>query len=129
RRPDVRFRYWLQQASHNLWCGLMEARVAAAGDGPTTPLLEILLSVEAHNAFLKALDGECSHARRREILSRVQSLAEGSDWEMFDRVVLRGESVAAVAAQLGCDQFTAAAAAHRVHHALQQEVLAMEDAL
>ena len=81
--PALRFRAWLQFAAHKCWCGLMEGRVEAADDGATSPQLALLLSVELHDAFLRALDAECTRARQRHILAQVQPLVEPPDWQVF----------------------------------------------
>ncbi|MFL5340239.1 MAG: hypothetical protein ACJ8F7_08800 [Gemmataceae bacterium] len=128
--PALRFRAWLQYAGHKCWCRLMEGRVEAAeSDGETSPQLALLLSVESHDAFLRALDVECTHQRRRAALARVQPLADPPDWEMFDRLVLRGEPVEPVAAEFGCGELAARAAAYRVQLALQNELRAVEETL
>src|ERR1051326_9097121 len=98
--PSVRFRAWLQYAAHTAWCRLMEGRSEGVGETQGDPTLALLLSMEAHDALLKVLDNECSHQRRREVLPRAQSQADGGEWEVFYALVLENQLPMDVAAQM-----------------------------
>ncbi len=124
--PNVRFRAWLNYAGHAAWCRLMDTGVDDLGEDQS-PTLTMLLSVEAHDAFLKMLDSECSHRRRREILPRIQPLAEPADWEAFYLAVLEDVPMAEIAARLHSTELAAHAAVYRVGKLLRQELAALEE--
>lgn len=124
--PDIRFRAWLQYAGHAVWCKLMEERVGD-GERPGSNLVNLLLSVEAHDHFLKMLDTECSKQRRREALIRVQPQADPADWEAFYLTVLEGQSPVEVAAHLQASELAVRAAMFRVRRLLAQVLKELED--
>src|SRR5262245_38005540 len=94
--PELRFRAWLQFAADRAWNSLAAEQPA----GPTgkEPKWDLLQAEEAREAFLQALDAECSHLRRRQILGQFRSRAGAVVWESFARTVLNcvpAETVAA----------------------------------
>jgi DNA-directed RNA polymerase specialized sigma24 family protein len=124
--PSVRFRAWLQYATHTAWCKLMEGSTGV-GHGQSGPVTALLMSMEAHDALLKAMDNECNHQRRREVLPRVQPQLEPADWEAFYAVVLENQSPAEVAAQMEGSELAVHAAVHRVNCLLQAELHRLEE--
>ncbi len=126
--PTLRFRGWLQYAAHSAWCKLMEGRVGDSGKSKCSPVVSLLLSVDAHDSLMKALDAECSNQRRREALPRIQAAADGTDWEAFYLVALEGNSPAEAAEQMDCSEVAVRVGAHRVHAMLQQELQRLEEA-
>ncbi len=125
KNPEFRFRPWLQFAAHGAWCRLAEGLGSASADDSSSHVT-LLLSPEAHEAFLQALDSECSHLRRREILERIPELAHPKDWEAFARTVLDGLSPDAVATAMVSDELAVRAGAFRVYWALEQEFRAVD---
>ena len=126
REANFRFRAWLNYAAHAAWCRLMETQVDESGADPS-PALALLLSVEAHDAFLKAMDAECSHQRRCEVLPRVRPQADPADWEAFYLAVLEGVGVEEVATRLRSAELAVHAAVYRVGKLLRQELHALEE--
>lgn len=123
---ERRFRAWLHVAADQAW-GRLAAGVTP-GDANGKGLKgKLLLAREAREAFLQALDTECSHLRRRQILDRVRSRYDATIWEAFARTVLFGRSVETVAAEMGCDEFAVRAATFRVHRTLLLDVGTMEE--
>jgi DNA-directed RNA polymerase specialized sigma24 family protein len=126
--PKLKFRGWLQYAIHAAWCKLMERRVGDGGKSQNSPAVSLLLSVEAHDNFMKAMDAECTNQRRREVLPRIQTLCDPSDWEAFYFVALAGNSPAEAAEQMECSEFAVRIGMHRVDSLLQQELQKIEEA-
>jgi hypothetical protein len=126
RESNLRFRAWLNYAGHAAWCRLMETRVDDLGE-QQSPTLTLLLSVEAHDEFLKMLDAECSHQRRREVLPRIPPLCDPADWEAFYLVVLEGAQPADIAGHLGRGELAVHAALYRVGKLLRQEMQVLEE--
>jgi DNA-directed RNA polymerase specialized sigma24 family protein len=126
--PTLRFRAWLQYAAHDVWCKLMEGRVGDGKSGRDSPVVTKLLCVDAHDAFLKAMDDECTSQRRREVLPRVQAAADEWDWEAFYLLALEGNTPTEAAEQMECSEIAVRAGAHRVHKMLQEELQKLEDA-
>jgi DNA-directed RNA polymerase specialized sigma24 family protein len=124
--PNLSFRTWLKHAGHAAWFRLMETGGDYLGT-EHSPALAILLSVEAHDAFLNMLDAECSHLRRHEVLPRIPPLVEPADWEAFYLAVLEDVSMAEVAARLHCTELAAHAAVYRVGKLLREQLRALED--
>jgi hypothetical protein len=125
--PSLKFRPWLQYAGHAAWCRLMESRVNAVGKDNATPEQNLLLSEASHDSFLKALEAECSHQRRREVLPRVQASADPTDWEVFYGVVLEGIPESDVAAQVQGTKRSVRAAVFRVYRTLEDELKRVEE--
>jgi hypothetical protein len=123
---ERRFRAWLHVAADQAW-GRLAAGVTPSGANGKGLKGKLLLAREAREAFLQALDAECSHLRRRQILDRVRSRYDATIWEAFARTVLFGRSVESVAAEMGCDEFAVRAAIYRVHRNLLQDVRTMEE--
>ena len=124
--PELHFRGWLQFAIHQAWGSVAEHLMDAGVDG-SSPKLALLLSADAHDALLHAMDSECSHLRRRQILQRVRLGAEPADWEAFAQTVLDGNSPAAIAAVLGTEDMAVRAGAFRIHRLLHRDIRAMEE--
>jgi DNA-directed RNA polymerase specialized sigma24 family protein len=120
--PALRFRAWLQYAARLAWSKLSEGH----SDDEQSPKLSLLRSAEAQEACLKALDAECSHQRRRDVLLRAQSLADPADWEAFYLVVLAEQSVAEAAERMDCSELAVYSAVHRVQVVLKQELTKLE---
>jgi hypothetical protein len=129
KEPDLKFRAWLQFAAHAGWCQLMENRVETGADGKPTPTIALLLSVEAHDAFLKTLDNECGRQRRAEILHRAQPLVNEIDWEVFRRGMLLHEPVNVMAQEFQCRETAVGAAMYRVQCVLLDELARMEESI
>jgi len=125
--PAARFRGWLQYAGHKAWCRLMEERVESAGGSPASDGANVLLSVEAHDIFLKSLDAECWVQRRREALNRVRDRADPADWEAFSLAILDGQSPADVAEVLQGSELAVHAASFRVRRLLGEELRVIEE--
>jgi DNA-directed RNA polymerase specialized sigma24 family protein len=128
KEPTLRFRSWLQFAAHDAWCKLMDGRVADGASGKDSPAVTQLLSVEKHDAFLKAMDAECTSQRRREVLPRAQASVDAPDWEAFYLVALEGDSIGEAAEQMQCSEIAVRAGAFRVARWLRQELQKLEDA-
>jgi DNA-directed RNA polymerase specialized sigma24 family protein len=126
--PKLKFRGWLQYAIHAAWCKLMERCVGDGGKSQNSPVVALLLSVEAHDNFMKAMDAECTIQRRREVLPRIQALADPADWEAFYFVALERNSPAEAAEQIVCSEFAVRIGMHRVDSLLQQELQKIEEA-
>jgi DNA-directed RNA polymerase specialized sigma24 family protein len=123
--PALKFRSWLQFAAHAAWCDVLENKTQ--GESDASPKAALLVSVEAHDQFLNALDAECSRQRRAEALRRVQPKVDAADWEAFAQAVLHQKSLAAVAADFGCEDSAIRAALYRVRARVQAEYLRMEE--
>jgi hypothetical protein len=129
RSADLKFRSWLQFAAHAAWCQLMESRVEAGGDELAQSNLALLLSVEAHDGFLKTLDAECDRQRRGEVLHRVKPIVPQGDWEAFFRVILQNQPVTEAAHDLQCKPTAVCFALFRVQNALHSELARLEETI
>jgi len=127
KEPDLRFRAWLQYAGHTSWCRAVEILVEEHGEDSNSPMIPLLLSVQAHDSFLHMLDAECSRWRRRELLIRVQALVGETDWECFYATVLEGRPIDDVAEANGLNQFGVRAAAQRVQQLLDDNYRQLEE--
>lgn len=127
RESSLRFRTWLQYAAHISWSRTVEVLVAERREESSGPLVTLLLSVEAHDSLLHALDAECSRQRRRELLIRMQSLCSESDWACFYAIVLEGRPLADVASERGWRHYLVQAAVQRVHRQLLDDLRALEE--
>ncbi len=125
--PGIKFRLWLQFAGRAAWGGLIRTNVTAANPNQPSPLNELLLSESAHRSFLDALDGECSHQRRREVLPRIQAIARAADWDAFYRVKLEGLDESKVAEQTDASLRSVRAAVFRVFRSLEGELKRIEE--
>jgi DNA-directed RNA polymerase specialized sigma24 family protein len=125
--PALKFRSWLQFAAHTAWCDVLENKTQ--GESDTSPKAALLVSTEAHDQFLNALDAECSRQRRAEALRRVQPEVDSADWEAFAQTVLQQRPLADVAAEFQCDDSAIRAALYRVRSRLRQEYLRMEETM
>jgi hypothetical protein len=99
----------------------------AGGKEKNASNLELLLTVEAHDRFLQALDAECGRQRRREVLVRVQATANEVDWEVFRRAILENKPIAEVAQGFQCKEIAVSAALYRVQRALAEEQKRVEE--
>lgn len=124
---SLKFRPWLQYAGHLAWCRLMDCYTEQADPNAASPIADFLLSTKAHDDFLKLLDAECTHQRRRDLLVRIQGQVDPLDWDVFYRSVLLGMADDAVAAEFQGTPAAARAAAYRVHRALTQELQQMDE--
>jgi DNA-directed RNA polymerase specialized sigma24 family protein len=104
----------------------MEVLVEKHSENSHSPLVALLLSTEAHDSLLHALDDECSRLRRRELLVRVQALVPAADWQTFYRVVLEGRSPIEAAGENGFGEHAVRASVYRVHRMLQEDLQKME---
>lgn len=128
--PALRFRAWLQYAGHSAWCHLMETQVETANGTPdNSPKLTLLLSVEAHDMFLQALDKECTHQRQRDVLLRLAKAIEPADWRCYAHAILLGRSPTEIATEQGSPEIAVHAAVYRVQTALQTELNHVEQVL
>ncbi len=125
--PSLRFRAWLQYAAHAAWCKLMDEWMSKNDKERASPIVAFLLSVDAHDEFLKAIDAECFSQRRREVLPIVQTRADTADWEAFYLVVLDGQTVQDAAEQMECSEIAVYASMRRVDKMLQQELQKLEE--
>ena len=92
-----------------------------------SPAVDLLLSGAGHDAFVQALDGECTRAAATPRPGGARLRADPLDWEVFTRVVIDGDPLTAVAADMGCDDLAIRAAAFRAHRLLQAECRKIED--
>jgi DNA-directed RNA polymerase specialized sigma24 family protein len=125
--PALKFRSWLQFAAHAAWCHVLDNKTE--GEKDTSPKATLLVSVEAHDAFLQALDAECSRQRRAEALRRIQPDIDAADWEAFSQAVLQQKPLADVAAEFQCQDSAIRAAVYRVRMRLHAEYLRIEETM
>ncbi len=119
--PELRFRPWLKYVTHAAWCKLMEALVGD-GESEPTPIVRLLVSIDAHDELLRVLDEESVFQRRRAILPRIRMATDSTEWEAFYRSVLEGLSPSDVAAMMQTSDLAVHAAIHRVGHQLEDEL-------
>jgi hypothetical protein len=129
KEADLMFRKWLLFAAHTAWCRLIESRVEAGAEALAQSHLGMLLSIEAHDDFLRALGAECDRQRRGEALRRVFPNAASEDWKAFEKVVLLNKSVADAAQETQCRPTAVSAALYRVRTRLQAELTWMEETI
>lgn len=127
QEAELRFRAWLDYAIHTSWCRTVEVLIAKQGDEAQTPLVALLLSVDAHDGLLRAVNSECSRLRRRQLLLRMQERTVGDDWPLFFAVVLEGRALDDVAREFSWPVLAVQAAVHRVHSMLEEELRAVEE--
>lgn len=120
-QQSLRFRTWLQAAGRAAWGELIKGKIKASNPHRPSPVNDLLLNEAAHDEFLKALDAECAHQRRREVLPRVQAVADPTDWDSFYRVVLADVPVGEVAAEARCPSHSIRAAVFRVYRMLEDQ--------
>lgn len=121
REPELRFRAWLKFIVHSAWCRLIESEVGNEGTS-SRRIVQLLLSVPAHDELLNRLDDECVLQRRRLVLPRVRALADPEDWEAFYRVILEGQPVEEAAQEMERGELVVRAAVYRVAQRLNQEL-------
>lgn len=102
------FRPWLQRAGASAWN-------------------QLEFEPTRRDQFLQALDAECWHQRRRDVLPRVQARANARDWEMFYGVVLGEIPEAEVAAHTQTSPRLVRTAVFRIYRLLEDELQCLEE--
>lgn len=125
--PAFKFRLWLQFAGRAAWGDLIKTKVTAVDPDQRSPVNDLLLSESAYRSFLGALDRECTHQRRREVLPRIQAIAHAADWDIFYQVKLEGIDEAKVAEQIHGSLRSVRAAVFRVFRSLEDELKRIEE--
>src|SRR5262249_34327426 len=127
--PSLKFRSWLQYAANASWCLVLENLAPPEGEAQASATAMLLLSLEAHDRFLRALDEECSRQRRCIALARIQPVGEPGDWQAFAMTVFEQQPLADVAARFQCQESAIRAALYRVRMRLQEEYLRLEETI
>jgi hypothetical protein len=105
----------------------LENQPEPEAEGTAPPMAALLISLEAHDRFLKALDDECSRQRRCAALARIQPVGEPADWQAVAMVVFEQQSLAEVAERFQCQDSAIRAALYRVRARLHEEYLRLEE--